>query len=106
MVPGVSVMLSASIARAGAVRSGDVAAADRGPVRLRVMDELRAGDTLTGFAGAAGPRLEPVPVVPTEGVALLIFTVIILWQLSLSYLRQYWRKPEVNQSTATIFLDA
>ena len=70
-----------------AVRSGDVAAADRGPVRLRVMDELRAGDTdLVHLVDGAAVRLAsgaPLPVgadavVPLEATdqGLAVVTVL------------------------------
>ena len=70
-----------------AVRSGAVAAADRGPVRLRVMDELRAGDTdLVHLVDGAAVRLAsgaPLPVgadavVPLEATdqGLAVVTVL------------------------------
>jgi hypothetical protein len=60
-----------------------------------------------GFAVATDPFGALVPaVLPTEGMELLIFTVIILWQLSLTHLRQFWQKPEEKKLVAQDFLVA
>jgi hypothetical protein len=70
--------------------------ADSEEISTRSPDEVPAG-----FAVATDPRGALVPVVlPTEGMELLIFTVKILWQLSLTHLRQFGQKPEEKKPVA------